>query len=129
MRSQALPLAHPTLQEPVQTTWQVAAVQPMLLLEPTVNVQVAPDVQLRLVLLPAVTVQVLPPLQDPLQELPQVPPHSPVLQESEQLATDGSQPICVNEEPLPPQPTSAAIPNADRMIFKTSPFSISFQRV
>src|SRR5689334_13858893 len=79
----------------------------MLLLEPTVKLQVAPEVQLRLVLFPAVTSQVLPPLQEPLQELPQVPPQLPLVQLSEQLEIDGSQPICVNEG-LPPHATRAA---------------------
>ena len=99
MRSQALPLAHPTLQEPVHETWQVAAVQPTLLLEPTVKLQVDPDVQFRLALFPALTSQALPPLQVPLQELPQVPLQVPVVQASEQLATAGSHPIVFDEPP------------------------------
>ncbi len=119
-RSHALPLAQPTLQDPVQTTWQVAEVHPMLLLEPTVKLQVAPDVQLRLALLPAVTVHVLPPLHGPLQEFPQVPLQVPLVHASEQLATDGSHPIWLNE--LPPHATRAAVPSAARSVFTTGPF-------
>lgn len=114
-RSQTLPLAQPTLQDPVQTTWQVAAVQPMLLLAPTVKLQVAPLVQPRLALAPAVTVQVLPPLQVPLHELAQLPLHVPVMHASEQLATDGSQPILLNE--LPPHAAKTSIAATARMGF------------
>ena len=114
LRSQTLPLAQPTLQAPAHTTWQVAAVQPMLLLEPTVKLHVAPEVQLKLALLPVLIVQVLPALQAPLHELPQVPLQVPELQASEQLAADGSQPIWLNE--FPPQAASAS---ATRMDFTT----------
>lgn len=99
----------------MHTTWQVAAVQPMLLLDPTVKLQVAPEVQLRLVLFPAVSEQLLPPLQLPLQELPQLPAQSPVGQETVQLATPGSQPITVEE--VPPHAAIAASPIATKMIF------------
>ncbi len=118
-RSHTLPLAHPTLHEPVQTTWQVAAVHPTLLLDPTVKLQVAPEVQFRLALFPALTVQVLPALQVPLQELPQVPLQSPLVHASEQLATAGSQPMVWGE--LPPQAAAAAITSAVRMPFIVLP--------
>jgi hypothetical protein len=114
-RSHTLPLAHPTLHAPVQTTWQVAAVHPTLLLEPTVKLHVAPDVQLRLALLPAVTVHVLPALHVPLHELPLVPLQSPVVHASYQLATAGSQPMVCGE--LPPQAAAAATTNPQRIRF------------
>jgi hypothetical protein len=119
LRSQTLPLAQPTLHEPEHTTWQVAAVQPMLLLEPTVKLHVAPEVQLRLALLPALTVQALPPLQAPLHEFPQVPLQLPAGQANEQLATPGSQPIWLDE--LPPHAAIAANPNAVRIVFTGPP--------
>ncbi len=115
-RSHTPPLVQPTLHEPVQTAWQVAAVQPMLLLPATVKLQVAPLVQFRLALLPAVTVHVLPPLQTPLHELPQLPLHVPFVHASEQLAVAGSQPILLNE-PLPPHAASAVTATAARMCF------------
>ena len=114
-RSQTLPLAQPTLHDPVQTVWQVAAVQPMLLLPATVKLQVAPLVQFRLALLPAVTVHVLPPLQTPLHELPQVPLHVPVVHVSEQLAAAGSHPMVLNE--LPPHAARAITAATARMCF------------
>lgn len=120
LRSHTLPLAQPTLHDPVHTTWQVADVQPMLLLDPTVKSQVAPEAQLKLVLLPAVSEQVLPPLQMPLHELPQVPLQVPVVQETEQLATPGSHPIGVAE--VPPHAAIAANPIATKIIFIVPPF-------
>ena len=136
-RSQVLPPAQLTWQLPVQVTWQVAPVHPRLP-EPIVALQVAPDVQLRLALvpvvklhvdpelqlrlalLPALIVQVLPPLQGPLQEFPQLPPQLPLVQESEQLAAAGSQPIWLKE--LPPHAASAATANAAKIIFTVHPF-------
>ncbi len=105
----------------MHTTWHDAAVQPTLLLGPTVKSQVAAEVQPRLALFPAVTVQVLPPLHVPLHELPQVPWQLPVAQVSEQLATDGSHPICVNELLLPPHPASIANPTATETAFMMTP--------
>jgi len=100
----------------------------MLLLDPTVKLQMAPEVQLRLALFPAVTVHVVPaPLHGPLQEFPQLPPQSPVVQDKEQLPADGSQPICVNAL-LPPQPRSIARTIAASVVFKGPPLSTGLQK-
>ena len=88
----------------------------MLLLAPTVKLQVAPLVQFRLALLLATTVQLLPPLQAPLHEGPQVPSQVPEVQAREQLDVEGSQPILVND--VPPQPVTTMAVMTTRMNFK-----------
>lgn len=119
LRSQALPLMQVTPHEPVQTTWQVAPVHPMLLLDPTVKLQVAPVVQPRLALAPAVTEQELPLLHVPLHDDPQLPPQVPVVHDKEQLAAAGSQPMVVNESP-PHAASTAAPTTAIRYLMRPS---------
>lgn len=94
-------------QEPVQTTWQVEALQVTLLEAPTVKLQVEPPAQARLAELPAVSVQLLPPLHPPLQEVPHdSPPQVPPAHATLQLAPEELQDAFV--QPLPPPQATAA---------------------